>query len=33
MLIIVSSRRARLLMDATGLGFAFGLLALVAQSS
>ena len=30
---LVSSRRARLLMDASGLAFAFGLIALVAQSA
>jgi hypothetical protein len=32
-MLILSSRRTRLLMDATGLGFAFGLIALVAQSA
>jgi hypothetical protein len=30
---LVSSRRTRALMDATGLAFAFGLIALVAQSA
>jgi hypothetical protein len=29
---MVSSRRARLLMDASGIAFAFGLIALVAQA-
>jgi len=30
---LVSNRRTRLLMDATGLAFAFGLIAIVAQSA
>ena len=30
---LTSSRRTRVLMDATGLAFAFGLIALVAQSA
>jgi hypothetical protein len=30
---LVSSRRTRFLMDATGLAFAFGLIAIVAQSA
>ena len=30
---LVSNRRTRFLMDLTGLGFAFGLIALVAQSA
>jgi hypothetical protein len=30
---LVTNRRTRLLMDATGLGFAFALIALVAQSA
>ena len=33
MLFMVSSKRTRVLMDATGLAFAFGLIALVAQSA
>jgi hypothetical protein len=33
MLFLVSSRRTRLLMDATGLAFAFGLILAVAQSA
>jgi len=33
MQILVSSRRTRVIMDATGLGFAFALIALVAQSA
>ena len=30
---LVTNRRTRLLMDMSGLGFAFGLIALVAQSA
>jgi len=30
---LVSNRRTRVLMDVTGLAFAFGLIALVAQSA
>lgn len=30
---LVSKRRTRFFLDATGLGFAFGLIAIVAQSA
>jgi len=33
MQLLVSNRRTRLLMDATGLAFAFGLILAVAQSA